>query len=183
MSGIKQMYTVGRRVVGTVEKVFPFGVFVRLADGTRAYIRRRELSLAGDVAPGKLMAEGDQLEAVVLDLGEPDRSMELSHKATLPDPWKEFTRQFQENSVVTATIKALAPNGAFIQIMPGVDGFIPLAALAPWKVERPEEVVWVGDDVEAMITRLAPKRRKVRLSIRQRLELLSRVDGIMERLH
>lgn len=179
---LEKMYTVGQRVVGTVEKVLPFGVFVRLANGTRAYIRRRELSKESDVPPGKLVTEGEQLEAVVISLGEPGRSMELSHKDILPDPWEEFTRQFQENKVVTGTVKDLVCRGAFVQIVPGVDGFIPLAELAPWKVERPEEVVWVGDDVEATITRLDPRKRRVRLSIRQHLELLSQVEGIMEHL-
>jgi signal transduction histidine kinase/DNA-binding response OmpR family regulator/predicted RNA-binding protein with RPS1 domain len=175
-------YIVGQRVVGKVEQILPFGIFVRLEDGTRAYIRRRELSWARDVEPSKLVSLGQELAAVVIDPGGVDRSVELSHKVTLPDPWGEFTRRFQERSVVTATVKNLIPSGAFVQIVPGVDGFIPLAELAPWTVEGPEEVVWVGDDVEAVITRLDPTRRKVWLSIRQRLEQLSLVDSFMERL-
>lgn len=175
-------YVVRQHVVGKVEKVLPFGVFVRLKDNTRAYIRRRELSWAGDVEPSTLVSLGQELAAVVIDPGGADRSVELSHKATLPDPWKEFTRQFQAGSVVTATVKSLVSGGAFVQIVPGVDGFIPLEELATCKVERPGDLLWINDHVEAVIMCLVPAKRKVRLSIRQLLEQLSQADNIVERL-
>jgi len=177
------MYTVGQHVVGTVDKLLPYGVFVRLDDGSRAYIRRRELSLEGDVDPRELLTEGQQIQAVVLQLAEPGRSMELSRRAILPHPWQEFAHRFRENDVVIATVKDLVPGGAFARITPGVNGFIPLEELASWKVERPEDVVWIGDRVEAVITRIDPSRQKVRLSIRRRMEHLGRVEAVMERLH
>ncbi len=108
--------------------------------------------------------------------------MELSRRATLPDPWQEFAHRFREGDVVTGTVKALVPGGAFAQLTPGVSGFIPLEELASWKVARPEEVVWTGDRVEAVITRLDLTRQKVWLSIRRRMEHLDRVEAVMERL-
>ena len=163
----------GEQVTVTVERILPFGVFVRLEDGREGYIRRRELSLEGDVTPQELVSPGQQIAAVVLDPSEPNRSIELSHRATLPDPWQEFIGKFHKGDVVKGRIKSLAPSGAFAQIIPGVDGFIPTEELAPWTVRDPQEVIWVGDDVEAVITRLESTRQRVRLSIRRRLEQLS----------
>ncbi len=173
----------GKQITATVERVFPFGVFVRLEDGRKGYIRRRELSLAGDIDPQEVVSPGQQIEAVILELEEPSRTIELSHRATFPDPWQEFTGKFRKGDVVRARVKDLVPTGAFVQIVPGVDGFIPTEELASWTAENPDEVVWVGDDVEAVITRLDSSRRKVRLSIRRRLEQLSGVEAIMEQLH
>jgi signal transduction histidine kinase/predicted RNA-binding protein with RPS1 domain/ActR/RegA family two-component response regulator len=175
-----QVYTLNQRVSGKVDKILPYGVFVRLADGTRAYIRRRELSWAADVEPRKLVQEGQAVQAFVIGLPGSDRSMELSLKATLPDPWQEFISRFQEGDIVGGPVKSLMPYGVFVEILPGVDGLVPLSELAPWDVEKPEDVVWRGDDVEAAITRIDHKGKKVWLSIRARMKQLAQVAEIME---
>ncbi|MGQ9491716.1 MAG: S1 RNA-binding domain-containing protein [Anaerolineae bacterium] len=181
-SEILQSYFVGEVVSGRVDRAFPFGVFVRLKGNTRAYIRRRELSLEGDIDPRELFTEGQEIEAVVLQLPEPGRSMELSRRALLHDPWKEFTEKFHKGDVVIAAVRDLTPAGVFARIAAGVDGFIPLEELAPWKVERPEDVVWIGDRLEAEIIQIDQARREVHLSVRRRMERLSRVEAILERL-
>lgn len=175
-------YSPGQTVIAKVTRILPSGAFVTLPDGTEAYIRRRELSLAGDLDPRTVVNEGQQIQAIILQLARPGRLMELSLRAILPDPWKEFVARFRENDVVIATVKDLVPGGAFAQITPGVDGFIPLEELAPWKVEGPEKVVWPGDRIEAMITRLDPARQKVWLSIRQWMACLGQREATMERL-
>ena len=178
----RQRYSEGQRVTATVEKVLPFGVFVRLADGTLAYIRRRELSLEGDKPPGEIVSEGQTLQAVVLSPAEASRLMELTVRAIHPDPWEQFVRRYKVWDVVTATVKHIVPNGVFAQITPGVNGFIPLEELASWQVEKAEDVVWTGDEVEAVITRIDPSRKRVNLSIRQRMEQLAQVESVFRQI-
>lgn len=156
-------YAIGERVVVKVEKLFPFGIFVRLVDGTPGYIRRRELSWSGDREI--IVHEGQTLETVVLQLPDAEHMIELSLKATLPDPWEEFISMYRKDDVVEGTVKHLQPFGVFIEILPGVQGLIPLNHLAPWKITKAEDVVWMGDHVEAIITRIERKTRKVWLSI------------------
>jgi signal transduction histidine kinase/predicted RNA-binding protein with RPS1 domain/ActR/RegA family two-component response regulator len=175
-----QVYTLNQRVSGKVEKILPYGVFVRMGDGTRAYIRRRELSWDGDTNPRELFQEGEAIEAVIIRLSSSDRTMELSLKSTLPDPWQHFIHQFRKGSIVHGTVKDLMPYGVFVEILPGLDGLVPLSELAPWDVEKPEDVVWRGDDVEAAITRIDHKQKKVWLSIRARMRQLAQVAEIME---
>jgi signal transduction histidine kinase/DNA-binding response OmpR family regulator/predicted RNA-binding protein with RPS1 domain len=177
------MYSKGQRVVGSVEAIFPFGVFVRLEDGARAYVRRRELTLSGDLDPGSTFSAGQQIKAVVIELASPGFLMELSVRDTLPNPWEEFARQFKVGDVVTATVKNLSPDRVFVQILPGVDGLVPLKELASWKVEQPEDVVWPGDRVEAVIIHLDASSKRVQLSIRRRLDQLAQVESIAEYLH
>ncbi|MGQ9493191.1 MAG: ATP-binding protein [Anaerolineae bacterium] len=178
-----RVYIEGETVVGRVDKILPFGVFVRLEDGTRAYIRRRELSWEGDIEPYRLVSLGDKLAGIVIDPGGSGRSLEISHRATLPNPWQEFAQRFGVGDTVAATIKDLVADGAYAQILPGVNGFIPLEELAPWQVERPNDLLVAGDHIEAVITRLVPAKRRVLLSIRQLLEQLKQADNIIERLH
>lgn len=163
-------YPIGRQVEATVEQVLPFGVFVRLNDGTPAYIRRRELDLDADVDPSQVVREGQKIEAEIVNLGEPGKHMELSRRAVLPDPWQDFARRFREGDVLRGNVQALHPRGAFIRVAPGVNGFVPLEELATWKVEKPEAVLWEGDDVEAVITHLDVRDKKLWLSIQARME-------------
>lgn len=169
-------------VQAIVEEVFPFGVFVRLENGKRAYIRRRNLTLSGDTDPRKVVSKGKCIQAVVIEAESLKHTAELSLRAALPDPWQEFCRQYQVGDVVKAKVKNVLPKYIFVEVAPGVDGRISLNELATWEVKRPDEVVWIGDLIEAVIIRLDASTKKFRLSIRQRLEQFSRVDAVAERL-
>ncbi len=173
-------YRIDQVVTGRVERVLPFGVFVRLSDGARAYVRRRELTQAGDLDPRRVVSEGDEIQGVVIALAEPGRNLELSVRRAEPDPWEAFARSHRVRDTVTGTVKSLTAKEVFVQVLPGVDGLIPLDELAPWPVERPDELLWVGDQVEAMITHLDGRNKRLRLSIRQQMKHQVRVREVME---
>lgn len=162
-------YSQGQRVAAEVTSVFPFGVFARLPDGTTAYIRRRELSAEGNVEPRKVVSRGETVEAVVVELPAPGQNLELSLRRLRPDPWEQFVQEVQRGDTVPGTVKAVQPDKVFVQIRPGVDGSISLREMAPWPVERPEYLFWVGDRVEAEVTHLNNREQLVRLSVRRRL--------------
>jgi signal transduction histidine kinase/predicted RNA-binding protein with RPS1 domain/ActR/RegA family two-component response regulator len=175
-------YAVGERVIGVVERLLPYGAFVCLADGTRAYIRRRELSLEGDVDPRQILSLGEEIEAVVVASAKPDHTMELSVRRLHRDPWEQFDRRYRESDVAIGTVKALSRHGAFVQLIPGVDGFVPLREMALWAVDEPEELLWVGDRVEVVITNINRRAGRVRLSIRRRMEQQIRVIELARHL-
>ena len=182
MTQRKQKYKVGQYVVGRVDKLLPYGVFVNLEDGTQAYIRRRELSWAVQVDPRDLWQIGDEIAGLVRELSDANQSLELSHRATLPDPWDEFVTKYRQGDVIEGTVKSLLSYGVFVEVEPGIDGLMLLQDLAPWQVEQPENVVWVGDKVEAVITQLGRRTRRLRLSIGARIRQLELVSNIMEDL-
>lgn len=175
---------VGDRVSCVVESIFPFGVFVRLPNGSRGYIRRRELTLSGDVEPGQVVREGQQLEAVVLSHPGGGKTLELSVKAALPDPWFGFVRTYHVGDVARITVKHLFAEGALVEIVPGVDGFVPLRELsAQDRAVRAEDVVWPGDQSEAVITHIDVGDRRVVLSIRQWIQRIGAAEHILDALH
>ena len=162
-------YHVGQQVEGTVERVLPFGVFVRLDDGSRAYIRRRQLDLDADVEPSQVTQKGERIKAVILNLRAPGKDIELSRRATLRDPWTEFVRHFDVGDTVRGSVQALQPHGVFVRIQAGIDGFVPLEELFSASIIKPEEVFWIGDNIEAIITRIHPPQKNVSLSIKRRI--------------
>lgn len=179
MKPMKSDYAVGQHVAGKVEKLLPYGVFVRLPDGAQAYIRRRELTWAGNIDPRRVWQPGDEIGADIIALATPGHSMELSYRLTLPDPWSDFAAKHQSGDVVDGIVKSMTDYGVFVEVRPGVDGLIPAGDLATWKVTQPEALVWLGDHIEAVITQLDSKSRKLKLSIRARMRQLDVVAGIM----
>lgn len=163
------IYTVNQEVLTTVERVLPFGIFVRLPDGTVGYIRRRELDLDADAEPAQVTHKGDCIKAVILSLGESGKDIELSHRVTLKDPWPEFAQHYHVGDLVKGTVRALQPHGIFVRIQTGIDGYIPLEEISQVLVDKPEDVLWVGDDIEAVITRIQPQRKILSLSIKTRI--------------
>lgn len=159
-------YTVNQQIDVTVERVLPFGVFVRLPNGASGYIRRRELELDADVEPSEIVREGQEIQVVVIKAEEADARIELSRRATLKDPWPEFAQHNYEGDVIRGTVRALHPNGAFVRVQAGVNGFVPLAEIANWQVDKPEDVLWIGDTVEAIIANLDTNNQRLTLSIK-----------------
>ncbi len=156
-------------VDAVVERVLPFGVFVRLTDGTPGYIRRRELDLDADVDPLAVVRKGQKIWAVILESEQEQTHVELSRRATLRDPWPEFARRFHEGGMIRGMVRALQSNGVFVRVQAGVSGLVPLDEIATWHVNKPEEVLWVGDAVEASIVDLDATDKRLILSIKARM--------------
>jgi signal transduction histidine kinase/predicted RNA-binding protein with RPS1 domain/DNA-binding response OmpR family regulator len=168
-------------VTVSVERVFSFGVFVRLPDGTEGYIRQRELAWEKNIDPRQQVAVGDTFEAQVLppdDQGSRGRRIELSRRAALESPWQKFFRLYRQGDVVQGRVSDVASFGVFVEILPGVDGLVPLKDLSALGVKKPDDLLWVGDVVEAVITHLGRQDKagqvKVGLSIRDRIRQLER---------
>lgn len=180
MEPSKLEYAVGQQVAGKVEKLLPYGVFVRLGDGTQAYIRRRELSWAGNIDPRIICKKDDEIEGKVIELAGRGQIMELSHRVMQPDPWLGFERSYRAGDVVEGVVKSITGDAIFVEIVPGVDGLLPLSELATWPVPEPEDLIWVGDVVEAVIVSLDGQSRRLKLSVRARIQQLEVVAGIID---
>jgi signal transduction histidine kinase/DNA-binding response OmpR family regulator/predicted RNA-binding protein with RPS1 domain len=159
-------YKINQKVDAVIERILPFGVFVRLPDGSPGYIRRRELDLDADVEPAEIVKEGQKIQTVVIKTEEEGNNIELSRRATLKDPWLEFAQHNRERGTVRGRVRALHPNGAFMRVQAGINGFVPLAEIATWQVDKPEDVLWIGDMVEARITEIDPTSQRLTLSIK-----------------
>lgn len=175
-------YHLGQKVEGTVEAILPFGVFLRLDDQTKAYIRRRDLDLEPDSEPAHVTQVGERLKAVVLSLGKNDKLMSLSRRDLLEDGWDEFLRRHRVGSVVEGTVAAIHPNGLFVRLRPGIRGFVPLEELTDGPPARPDDLFWVDDRVEGVITRIDPGKKKFWVSIKARLKQREKAMAVFDEI-
>ncbi len=178
----RRTYKVGQIISARVERVFPFGIFVLLPDGTQAYVRRRELTQSGTTDPRQVVSKGQSIKAVVVALPERGQALELSLRRLELDPWDLLVRRFQVRDTVQGTVKGFSAGGMFVEVLPGADGFVPLLELAPWPVQQAQDLYWPGDQVEAMITDLDRQQRRLRLSIRRQMMHTARAQQFAGRL-
>ncbi|MCK6626664.1 MAG: S1 RNA-binding domain-containing protein [Anaerolineae bacterium] len=171
---VAQNYPRWSRVVGRVTKVQRFGVFVEFDDGLQGLIRRREMAWDSEGDLENLAAPGQRIEVVVINFDQASQRLELSRRLVEHDPWQEFISSAQPGQTVQGQVVRVMPYGAFVELIPGVVGLVRVAEIAPWFVEQVEDVLWVGDHVQAEILSLDPHKRHVALSIKKHLKRLER---------
>lgn len=175
-------YQIGQEVEGVVESILPFGVFLRLSDKTKAYIRRRELDLEPDLEPAQVTRVGEMIQGVIIGLETTDKHLELSRRVLLEDGWDDFLRTHREGSVIEGAISALHPHGVFVRLCPGIRGFVPLDELSESRISHPEDSFWVEDHVEAVVTRIDQSRKKVWLSVKARLRQRKQALAVFDKV-
>jgi small subunit ribosomal protein S1 len=162
-------YSVGERVHGTVTRLTDFGAFVELEPGIEGMIHLSEMSWAKKVRkPGDLVKQGDTVDVIILGVNIPERRMSLGLKQTLGDPWAEASEKFAVGSQVEGAIVSFTKFGAFLQLAEGVEGLIHISEISAEKrIERPQDVLRLGELVKAKVLEVDKEKRQMRLSMKQ----------------
>ncbi|HRW10760.1 MAG TPA: S1 RNA-binding domain-containing protein [Caldilineaceae bacterium] len=176
-------YRVGQLTKGTVQKILPYGIFLRMPDGTSAYIRRRQLSWNRDADPNHEVYIGQEIEAHVIALPSDKQVLELTRLQTLPNPWHEFLRRFRAGDAIQGRVADIVNHGIIVELLPGVYGLVPMRELALQPNEQIEDVYWVDDIVEALIEQIQASSQKIELSIRRYLEQRIRTSEFAESMN
>ncbi len=150
---------------GTVTKILPFGAFVDIG-GVEGLVPASEISWDRSVKPGDVLHEGDGVTVKVRRIDWEGNRFSFSLKDLAPDPWKEWCEDFGPGSYVTGRVVKLMPFGAFVQLVPGVDGLVPISSLGRGRrIVRPEEAVSVGEELDLKVESVDEVARKISLSL------------------
>ena len=156
---------VGKRYKGTVKSLTSYGAFVDIG-GVDGMVHVSELSWKRINKPADVVAVGDELDVYVINFDRASRKISLGYKDPNENPWERFMSQYQVGDVASVRIVKLMTFGAFAEIVPGVDGLIHISQIANRRIGKPDEVLTVGDVVDAKITAIDEEKHKVSLSIR-----------------
>ncbi len=166
-------YPKGTRVTAQVHRLLKHGAEVALPDGTEGIIRNRELSWDREPDDAAEILHLDQtVSALVLDWERERHRLELSLRQAERDPWESIEQRHSVGQICRCRVVRLWRGGAFAEIEPALDGFVPLHEVNTTPPKTIEDVLWIGDTIEAAITRIDPHERKIDLSIRERLHRL-----------
>lgn len=165
--GIAARYPAETLCKGTVVSLTDFGAFMRLEEDVEGLVHISELSWGYPQHPKEVVAEGDEVEVVVLDVSEGKRRISLSMRRAQKDPWANIETRYAEGSMVKGKVTKLAQFGAFIQLESGVEALLHISEMSWEHITDPSQVCKEGDEVEAKVIKSDSAHRKIRLSLRE----------------
>ncbi|MGN0450225.1 MAG: bifunctional 4-hydroxy-3-methylbut-2-enyl diphosphate reductase/30S ribosomal protein S1 [Ruminococcus sp.] len=156
---------IGKRYKGVVKSLTSYGAFVDLG-GVFGMIHISELSWTHIKHPSEVVNVGDTVDVYVKDINEETKKISLGFKNAEDNPWEILKNNYPEGTVVKATIVGLTTFGAFANIIPGIDGLIHISQIANKRIDKPADVLKVGEVVDAKITAIDFDKKRVSLSMR-----------------
>ena len=154
---------------GVVSSIVNFGAFVDLG-GVDGMVHISELSWLRIKHPSDVVKVGDVLDVYVKDIDVENKKISLGYKKTEDNPWEVLKRDYEVGSVVTAKVVSMTAFGAFAQIIPGVDGLIHISQISNERINKPQDVLTIGQEVQVQITDIDFEKKRVSLSMKALLE-------------
>ena len=156
---------VGDIVTGTVARLTSFGAFIDLG-GVDGLVHITELSHERNVSPKSVVTVGEEIQVKVLAIDEEAGRVSLSLKATTPGPWDGVEQKLAAGDVIEGKVKRLTDFGAFVEVLPGIDGLVHISQISHKRVENPKDVLSVGQDVTVKVLDVNTADERVSLSIK-----------------
>ncbi|VNC19425.1 30S ribosomal protein S1 [Streptococcus pneumoniae] len=170
---------VGDVVTGEVARITSFGAFIDLG-GVDGLVHLTELSHERNVSPKSVVTVGEEIEVKILDLNEEEGRVSLSLKATVPGPWDGVEQKLAKGDVVEGTVKRLTDFGAFVEVLPGIDGLVHVSQISHKRIENPKEALKVGQEVQVKVLEVNADAERVSLSIKALEERPAQEEGQKE---
>ena len=167
---------VGDVVTGKVARITSFGAFIDLG-GVDGLVHLTELSHERNVSPKSVVTVGEEIQVKVLDLNEEEGRVSLSLKATPPGPWDGVEQKLAAGDVIEGTVKRLTDFGAFVEVLPGIDGLVHISQISHKRVENPKDVLKVGQEVTVKVLEVNAADERVSLSIKALEERPAQEEG------
>lgn len=167
---------VGDVVTGKVARITSFGAFIDLG-GVDGLVHLTELSHERNVSPKSVVTVGEEIEVKILDLNEEEGRVSLSLKATVPGPWDGVEQKLAKGDVVEGTVKRLTDFGAFVEVLPGIDGLVHVSQISHKRIENPKEALKVGQEVQVKVLEVNADAERVSLSIKALEERPAQEEG------
>jgi len=166
---IARRYPPNSRLFGKVTNITDYGCFVEIEDGVEGLVHVSEMDWTNkNVSPSKVVAVGEEVEVMVLEIDEERRRISLGVKQCKANPWAEFAATCNRGDKVSGQIKSITDFGIFIGLSGGIDGLVHMSDIS-WDTPGEDAVrrYKKGDDVEATILAIDPERERISLGIKQ----------------
>jgi len=168
---VDERYPVGSEVEGKVRNLTDFGAFIALEEGIDGLIHISDMSWTQRVKhPSEILKKGQKVRAVVLNVDKDNERLSLGLKQMELDPWTQVQTKYHVGQDMLVKVVKVTNFGAFAELEDGVEGLIHLSELSREKITDPEEVVSVGQELDAKIIKIDVETRKIGLSVRAFME-------------
>jgi len=165
---VAKKYPPATVITGTVRNLTNYGAFIEIEEGIDGLLHVSDMSWTRKVSnPSEVVQKGQKITCQVLSVDQERKRVALGLKQMANDPWEgDIPGRYKPGQKVTGKVTKLTNFGVFVELEPGLEGLLHISELSDAKIESPEEVVKVGDDVEVKVLRVDTKDRKVGLSMK-----------------
>src|SRR5699024_3726461 len=161
-----QMLEEGQVIEGIVQRITSFGAFVDLG-GIDGLVHISELAHEHVEKTEDVVSEGESIKVQILSIDRDNERISLSRKKTLPGPWENIESRVAPGDVLEGTVKRLVNFGAFVEVLPGVEGLVHISQIANRHIGTPEEVLEEGQTIKVKVLDVNEKDERIALSIKE----------------
>ena len=163
---VASKYPPGTMIEGTVRNLTNYGAFIEIEEGIDGLLHISDMSWTRKIGhPNEVLEKGQRVSCQVLNVDQDRKRIALGLKQLREDPWEtDIPNRYEPSDVVKGKVTKLTNFGVFVELEPGLEGLLHISELADHKVDSPEEVVKVGDEIEVKILRVDRGERKIGLS-------------------
>ncbi len=164
-------HPVGSRIAGKIKSITDFGLFVEVEDNIDGLVHVSDLHWTKKVKhPSELYKKGDDVEAVVLGIDVDNERISLGIKQLAEDPWNQIPRRFPPGTKIKGPVTSVTDFGVFVELEEGIEGLIHVSQLAAERVDKPSALFKPGDAVDAEVTEVDSREKRIKLSIKALLK-------------
>src|SRR6266478_7561817 len=164
---LHERYQVGTRVHGRVRNLTDFGAFIEIEDGVDGLVHVSDISWSRRIKhPSEVLKKGQEIDAIITSIDAENRRLSLSIKDLEPNAWDRFVNEHKPGDVVKGKVARFANFGAFIELDDNLEGLCHISELSEERVEKPEDVVQIGQEMDFKILRIDSENKKIGLSAR-----------------
>ncbi len=166
---VAEKYPTGSVVEGKVRNIANYGAFVEIEEGIDGLLHVSDLSWTKKIGhPSEVLKKGENVQAVVLNVDQEKQRIALGLKQMSEDPWvSAIPNAYRPGQVVKGQVTKIANFGVFVELAPGLEGLLHISEISDHKVEKPEDVLKVGQDLDVKILRVDSDERKIGLSLKR----------------
>ena len=164
-----EKYPPGSLATGIVRNLTNYGAFIELEEGIDGLLHVSDISWTKKIThPNELLEKGEKIDLQILSVDRDRKRIALGLKQMQDDPWEtEIPDKYQTNELVKGTVTKLTNFGVFVELESGLEGLLHISELAEHKVESPEDMVTVGQELEVKVLRVDSVERKIGLSLKR----------------
>lgn len=175
---VKDAYPIGSRVVGKVRNLTNFGAFVELEEGIDGLIHISDMSWTRRINhPSEILKKSDSVETTVLDIDVENERLSLGLKQLTENPWDDVENRFFIGNNVKGKVVRLTEFGAFVELDGGIEGLVHISELSGDRINKPEDVCQVNDELTMKVIKVDVEERRIGLSVRAFSEEMERIEA------
>jgi len=164
---IAESYPVGTKIQGRIKNLTEFGIFIGIDEGIDGLVHISDISWTQRLKhPSQIFRKGQEVQAIVLNIDKENQRFSLGIKQIQKNPWDDVHHRFKAGQLIKGKVTNVTKFGAFVEIEPGIEGLVHISELSNQRVEKAAEVTKAGDEIQAVVINVDPKKHKIGLSIK-----------------